>query len=178
MNIKLVPFAEADIGRLIGWVPSAEFLLQWGGAGFKFPLDRAQLKEHLGQAARENPDRLIYKAVDSATGRAAGHGELLAIDRQNRSAVIGRMLVGPTELRGQGVGQQIVRELLRVAFQELSLHRVALHVYDFNEQAIRCYEKVGFQKEGLRRDVHKMGGQYWSVYIMSILEDEWRERFP
>jgi RimJ/RimL family protein N-acetyltransferase len=175
MNIKLLPFTEADIDQLIGWVPSADFLLQWGGTGFKFPLDRAQLQDHLARAAGENPDRLIYKAVDPATGRVVGHAELLAIDRQHRSAIIGRMLVGPSELRGQGIGQQIVRELLRIAFQEMSLHRVALHVYDFNTQAIRCYEKIGFCQEGLRRDVHKMGTQYWSVYIMSILEDEWRE---
>jgi len=173
-SIELEPFTEADVDRLIEWVPSVEFLLQWAGPGFKFPLDRGQLERHLAKATGENPDRLIYTAVNSETGETVGHGELLGIDRQNRSATIGRMLVGPPELRGKGIGEQIVRELLRVAFQELSLHRVVLRVLDFNKLAIRCYEKVGFKQEGLLRDVYKLGEEYWSLCIMSILEHEWR----
>ena len=173
-SIKLEPFTEADIDQLIGWVPSEKFLLQWTGPGFSYPLDRGELKNHLVQAPGENPDCLIFKAVNSETGETVGHGELLAIDRRNRSATVGRMLVGPPELRGKGIGEQIVRELLRVAFQELSLHRVVLRVLDFNKSAIRCYEKVGFKQEGLLRDVYKLGEEYWSMCIMSMLEDEWR----
>ena len=174
MRIKLQPFTEADIDRLIDWVPSEEFLLQWGGLELKFPLDRDQLREHLAKATLENPDRFIYKAMDAKTGEVVGHGEILAIDRQNRSATIGRILVGPPEMRGRGVGQQIVGELLGIAFRELSLHRVVLRVLDFNKGAIRCYENVGFRQEGLLRDIYKLGDEYWSLCVMSILEEEWR----
>jgi RimJ/RimL family protein N-acetyltransferase len=174
-GIQLQPFTEADIDRLIGWITSAEFLLQWGGTGYTFPLDGKQIENHLTGASGESPRHLLFRAVDTETGRVVGHGEILAIDRVNRSAVLGRILVGAPEARGKGVGQQIVRQLVRVAFDELSLHRVSLRVYDFNKAAIRCYEKSGFKREGLQRDVHKMGEQYWSVYTMSILEEEWRE---
>lgn len=68
----------------------------------------------------------------------------------------------------------MVAALLNIAFNDLSLHRVGLGVFDFNESAIRSYEKVGFVKEGLLRDVRKMGDEYWSLWEMSILEDEWR----
>ena len=175
MRIKLVPFTEADIDRLIGWISSPELLLEWGGSGFSFPLDRDQLQKHLIDVAQDNPDRLIYSAVDVQTGQAVGHGEVLSIDRHHRSATLGRILVGPPDARGKGVGERIVRELVRIAFQDLSLHRVALRVYDFNTAAIRCYRKVGFQQEGLLRDVHRFGDRYWSVYIMSVLEDQWRK---
>jgi RimJ/RimL family protein N-acetyltransferase len=172
--IRLEPFTEADIDRLIDWVPSEEFLRQWAGPGFDFPLGREQLKDHLAKAALENPDRLIYKTVDAKTGEVVGHGEILSIDRQNRSATIGRILVGPPEMRGRGVGQQIVGELLGIAFRDLSLHRLVLRVLDFNKGAIRCYENAGFRQEGLLRDVYKMGDEYWSLCVMSILEEEWR----
>ncbi|MCW3108086.1 MAG: family N-acetyltransferase, partial [Segetibacter sp.] len=37
-------------------------------------------------------------------------------------------------------------------------------------------EKCGFVKEGLMRDVLRyQDDTYWSLYEMSILEDEWRE---
>ncbi|MFC1683703.1 GNAT family N-acetyltransferase [Candidatus Zixiibacteriota bacterium] len=170
--IELQPFTDADIDRLIGWIPSAEALLQWGGSGYKFPLDGKQIREHLSNASGENPKHLIFKAVDTERGRVVGHGEILAIDRVNRSAVLGRILVGSTEARGKGIGEQIVRQLVRIAFEDLSLHRVSLRVYDFNQAAIRCYEKAGFKREGLQRDVHRIGEKYWSVFTMSILEEE------
>lgn len=175
--IKLEPFTRADIDQLMAWVPSERFLLQWAGPGLSFPLDRGELERELIKAPQESPTCLIYKAVDSDTGEMVGHGELLGIDRQNRSATAGRILVGSPQLRGQGVGAHIMRALLQIAFQELSLHRVVLRVLDFNKAAIRCYEKAGFRQEGLLRDVYKVGNQYWSLRQMSILEDEWRKGF-
>jgi RimJ/RimL family protein N-acetyltransferase len=174
MKIQLQPFTEADIDRLIGWIPTVEFLLQWGGSGFRFPLDRKQLLSHLSASNQMPPDRLIYKAVDADTGAVVGHGEILAIDPYHRSATLGRLLVGDPQARGKGLGQKIVRALVEICFQELKLHRVALRVYDFNQRAIRCYEKAGFTHEGLQRDVHRIGQEYWSVHTMGILEDEWR----
>lgn len=69
----------------------------------------------------------------------------------------------------------MVIELLKIAFDNLSLHRVGLGVFALNEPAIESYEKVGFVKEGLLRDFRKMEDDYWSLWRMSILENEWRK---
>jgi RimJ/RimL family protein N-acetyltransferase len=69
----------------------------------------------------------------------------------------------------------MIQEVLRIGFEELKLHRIELGVYSTNESAIRCYERCGFVKEGLSRDVLKYNNEYWSLMEMSILEDEWRQ---
>jgi RimJ/RimL family protein N-acetyltransferase len=69
----------------------------------------------------------------------------------------------------------LMEEILKVAFDELNLHRVSLGVFDFNLSAIACYEKAGFIKEGLLRDARKNDDEYWNLWEMSILEDEWLE---
>jgi RimJ/RimL family protein N-acetyltransferase len=171
-TVKLEHFTATDIDRLIAWIPSAEFLLQWAGPVFHFPLDRAQLMRHVAAAEKPSPDRLIFKAVNPHTRETVGHGELGGIDRRNLSASIARVLVGQPHLRGQGLGEQIVSELLVVAFQELALHRVSLNVFDFNSAAIRCYDKVGFRREGTLREARRHGDVYWNVCVMSILEHE------
>ncbi|WP_144391039.1 GNAT family N-acetyltransferase, partial [Indiicoccus explosivorum] len=79
-------------------------------------------------------------------------------------------------VRGKGIGGQMIREVLKIAFEELKLHRVSLGVFDFNEPAIGLYEKIGFTKEGLLRDTLLIQGEYWSVWEMSLLEDEWPAR--
>jgi RimJ/RimL family protein N-acetyltransferase len=97
------------------------------------------------------------------------------IDRRNKSARVGKVLVGDKNVRGKGIGQLMMVEILKVAFDELKLHRVSLGVFDFNVAAIACYEKAGFIKEGLIRDSRKIGDEYWSLWEMSILENEWLE---
>lgn len=172
--INLRPFSECDIQTLIGWTDSPEFLMQWAGPGFRYPLDESQLRSLVRAPSSRTPQLMAFTAVERETDRVLGHIELFAIDRQNRSARIGRVLVGPERLRGRGIGREIVLAVLEIGFVQLALHRIDLVVFDFNQQAIACYEKAGFRREGLLRDARKMGEQYWSLLLMSILEEEWR----
>jgi len=169
--VELEAFGRGDFDRLIGWVGSAEDLMQWAGPIFRWPLDRAQLERYLAPAEAAEPSRRIYRAVDA--GEVVGHVELNAIERAHRSATLSRVLVRPG-LRGRGTGAAMVRRLLAVAFDEMHLHRVDLFVFDFNASAIACYEGLGFWHEGRLRDYRRLGDRYLSSLLMSMLEDEWR----
>ncbi|MFC4558217.1 GNAT family N-acetyltransferase [Virgibacillus kekensis] len=172
--IKLYYFNQEDFDQLIGWLDSEKLLFQWGGAHqFSYPLDQSQLFDNINNANHEDSKLLEYKAVDQTSGRAIGHISLNRIDRKNKSARIGRVLVGDKNYRGQGIAREMINQVLKIAFEELNMHRVSLGVYDFNAPAITCYERAGFQKEGLLRDASKVGEEYWSQFEMSILRDEW-----
>ena len=54
------------------------------------------------------------------------------------------------------------------------MHRIELEVYDFNPRAQHVYEKAGFMREGVRREVLLWDGEYHDAIVMSILEDEFR----
>lgn len=169
--VTLKPFMEQDFDSLIGWVDSPEFLSQWAGPAFTYPLTHEQLKQYLSQTEGEECNSLIYTVWMEE--KRVGHISLNKIDRDNRSARIGKVLVGDTSEKGRGLCRKMVTEVLKVAFDELHMHRVSLGVFDFNQPAIRCYEKAGFQKEGLLRDYRKVGTTYWNLYEMSILSEEW-----
>jgi RimJ/RimL family protein N-acetyltransferase len=173
--IELQYFDRSDFDQLIGWVKSPEFNVQWSGDSFNYPLDKEQLTEYIKDANQEKSDIFIYKVIYKETGAVVGHLSLGRIDRKHHSARIGRVLVGDGSLRGKGIGEHMMKEVLRIAFDALHMHRVSLGVFDFNKGAIACYEKVGFQKEGLLRDFRKVGTEYWNMWEMSILEEEWRE---
>jgi RimJ/RimL family protein N-acetyltransferase len=175
MMIKLEYFKRSYFKQLIEWIDSPSFLLQWGGPGFDYPLDHSQLERYIENANHENAETMIYKVLDEKTGKTIGHISLGKIDRKNRSARIGKVLVGDRDTRGKGIGQLMMKEILLIAFDELHLHRVSLGVFDFNTSAIACYEKTGFTKEALLRDFRKNGEEYWSLWEMSMLEGEWQE---
>ncbi|MBE7106029.1 GNAT family N-acetyltransferase [Bacillus cereus] len=166
--IKLEKFTRSDFKQLINWIDSEEFLIQWSGNAFTYPLNEQQLDEYT-----ESANTLAFKVIDEETETVIGHISLGQIDNINKSARIGQVLVGDTKMRGRSIGKHMMKAVPHIAFEELKLHRVTLGVYDFNTSAISCYEKIGFVKEGLLRDARKVGDTYWNLWEMSMLEYEW-----
>lgn len=71
-----------------------------------------------------------------------------------------------------GYGKEAIELALRFVFNFINTNKVKLHVYDFNERAIRCYEKLGFKREGtLRQEVYKFGALH-DIHIYGILREE------
>ncbi|PEF03371.1 GNAT family N-acetyltransferase [Bacillus thuringiensis] len=168
--IKLKTFKKSDFKQLINWINSEEFLIQWSGNAFTFPLDEQQLEKYI-----ESANTIAFKVVDEETSDVIGHISLGQIDNINKSARIGKVLVGNTKMRGRSIGKHMMKAVLHIAFDELKLHRVTLGVYDFNISAISCYEKIGFVKEGLLRESKRVGETYWNLWEMSMLEYEWKK---
>ena len=54
------------------------------------------------------------------------------------------------------------------------LHRVGLFVFEFNERAIRAYQRVGFVLEGRARQSIRRDGRWWDELQMSMLEADWK----
>ena len=84
------------------------------------------------------------------------------------------MGIGEPEARGQGFGSEVLQLLLRYAFTELNLHRVALNVFEHNPRAIHLYEKTGFTVEGRAREFLNRDGRRWDMIFMGILQEEWQ----
>jgi RimJ/RimL family protein N-acetyltransferase len=83
--------------------------------------------------------------------------------------------IGERELWGLGYGTDAMKVILRYAFQELNLRRVALDTFEYNPRAICSYEKAGFVHEGRARGYLCREGQRWDLIFMGILREEWLE---
>jgi RimJ/RimL family protein N-acetyltransferase len=74
---------------------------------------------------------------------------------------------------GSGWGTDAERTLLEFGFGTLGLQRVWLTVNADNARAIRSYEKVGFQREGVMRRSFRIRGRLTDTVMMAILREEW-----
>ncbi|HLN61294.1 MAG TPA: GNAT family protein [Symbiobacteriaceae bacterium] len=108
-------------------------------------------------------------------GRLIGSVKLWRISERNRSAML-TIYIGEHSTWSHGYGTDALRLALRQAFGPLGLNRVELHVFEFNGRAIRCYEKAGFVREGVRRSALARGSQYHNILVMGILRDEFFAR--
>ncbi len=165
--ISLEKFSECDFDRFIGWVDSEELMVQFGGPAFTYPVTHEQLKNYISDKSRK-----AYRVKDEDSDKIIGHCELGKIDLQNKSARMSRILVGDKTNRSKGYGKQIIQKLIEVGFKEMKLHRLDLGVFDFNKAAIKCYQACGLEIEGLLKDTTRVGNEYWSVYNMSIINQE------
>ncbi len=72
-------------------------------------------------------------------------------------------------IRPVEAGDALLNEILDLADHWLMLVRVELEGFSGNEGAIRLYESLGFQKEGLKRMATVRGGRYVDEYLMARL---------
>jgi RimJ/RimL family protein N-acetyltransferase len=101
-----------------------------------------------------------------------GAAGLHEVDFKNRHAAFGLSL-GDKEEWGKGYGTEATALVVKYAFETLNLNRVWLHVFEYNERAVRVSEKTGFRHEGvLRQDTYREG-RYWNTHVMAILREEW-----
>jgi RimJ/RimL family protein N-acetyltransferase len=171
--IQLEYFTNNDFEQLKGWITDEETLMNWSGALFNFPLTQKSLDWYIEDVNNiAHSDAFVYKVIETATGEVIGHISLGGISRKNRAGRISRVLVAPAH-QGKGYCYQMVKQVLKIGFEELHLHRISLGVYDLNKAAIRCYQKAGLVIEGVNRDCLLFNGSWWSLMEMSILEDEW-----
>jgi len=70
--------------------------------------------------------------------------------------------------RGQGVGERLLRACLAKA-QAKGIARVELESRADNQRAIRLYERLGFQRETLKRRAMRFDGVYYDSVQMSLL---------
>ncbi len=175
-TVQLEKFTIDEIPTLLSWIPNKEFLIQWAGTSYTFPLTAEQLINDMKKMEEQPPSLLRYDVRTIAENIPIGHIQLVKIDYENRSARIGRVLIGKPDQRNTGACVQMVHSILEIAFAQLHLHRVDLGVFDFNKPAIACYQHAGFHIEGALRDYRRVDDTYWTVLNMSILEDEYWEK--
>ena len=64
-----------------------------------------------------------------------------------------------------------VNAILLFGFHTLNLRNIDLHVFSFNEKAIKCYQKVWFQEYWRRKETHYCNGKFRDEIYMDITKE-------
>jgi len=170
--IRLQDFSENDFNQLIHAIPDARFLLQWAGPKYTYPLDIAQLKNTLEKTDGAQLSFKVFKAIKADSPAAIGHIQLMDIDYNNSSCILGRVLVF-SEFRGTGLAKELVNCAVEYAFLILGLQKITLGVFDFNQSAIATYQKIGFVEYQFNEGVRQFQNENWNVIKMKLYKNQW-----
>jgi ribosomal-protein-alanine N-acetyltransferase len=75
---------------------------------------------------------------------------------------------------GNGYATEAARAIVDWGFRELDLHRVYAQVLSGNVASCRVLEKLGMEREGVRRAHVRKGRAYHDIVLYASLRDEWR----
>lgn len=165
--VYLRPMTYEDTERIVAWRNSdavrKNFIYQ--------ELFTREGHEHWIRTMVET-GRVVQMIICETQGdRPVGSVYLRDIDRQHKKAEYG-IFIGDDGARGRGYGTAAAQLMIRYAFEELGLHRLFLRAFADNTQAIRSYEKAGFEREALLRDDVCIDGCYRDIVLMGILNKD------
>jgi [ribosomal protein S5]-alanine N-acetyltransferase len=78
---------------------------------------------------------------------------------------------------GKGYATEISRILVKFGFENLHLHKIEAGVATENIKSIRVLEKSGMTREGLRRKILPIRGEWKDSYHYAIVEDDSRDYY-
>ena len=148
----LVRLAEA-VGREEGrWILATE---GWRSIGD----ERRYLKTVL-----RHPDAAVFVADDD--GDVVGRISLSRDPHPASRHVADLGLMVAASHRGQGIGTMLLEEA--VSWSRMSeIRKLELHVFPWNEPALRLYESFGFQREGYRKAHYARDGEFVDAILMA-----------
>lgn len=122
-----------------------------------------------------NKREYSFGIYEPSSKQLIGHIALYSIKRlPYSSAFIGYSL--DERYVGRGIATEAVALLLKLAFEQLHLHRVEAYIAPDNFPSIRVIEKNNFKQEGLLRKLLYINGLWIDHYQYAILEEEYFQK--
>ncbi|MBX2827653.1 MAG: GNAT family N-acetyltransferase [Flavobacteriaceae bacterium] len=173
-RLHITPLTKADISD-IHRMNSFEEVARYNTIGIpKSEADTAKVLASALDTSKENERILGWSLRLKDNHTFVGHlGMNLSIPKYNMAEIHYHLL--PAHW-GKGYASEAVMELLRWGFEDQKLHRIEAGVATANAASIKLLERVGMQREGLRRKILPIRGEWQDNYMYAILEEDWITR--
>jgi len=118
--------------------------------------------------SRLEPKDGVHHLVAEVSGRVVGFAEVVRSPSEPRHAHVAElnMVCTHPEFVGQGVGRTLTEAVIDLADNWLNVRRLGLIVFADNPRAIRLYERLGFEHEGVMREFGFKRGGYVDAIVM------------
>lgn len=171
VSLKLIDYQDTEtLFQLIS--TSRKHLEEWGSWVQKIQTeeDTEQLiKKYLLQYAGKKGMHFLIKYKNKPVGTIS----LKQLSWDVKSGEIGYWL--SPDFVGKGIVAQATEVMLAYGFNDINLHKIEIWAADENEKSKQVPERLGFVKEGVRRDNEFLNGRFYTMVIYGLLKTEWLE---
>lgn len=121
----------------------------------------------------DRQNRYTWRIIEQHSGEFIGlAGMTLSNDKYRLGEIYFKLLPA---FWGKGYATEVAKGLIVSGFDTFKLHKVEAGVATDNERSIRVLEKTGMIREGLRRKILPIRGEWKDNYHYAIVEDDPRD---
>lgn len=170
-RLVLRELTSADVPALLAIHGDAE-LMRWFGSDPLQDLSGAErLVETFAEWRRSQTGTRWGLQLKSQSDLIGTCG-LFRWDQRWKRCVTGYELAHP--FHGQGLMREALVAMLSWGFERLDLNRVEAQIHPHNAPSLKLAEGLGFQREGLLREVGYWGGQHHDLLQYALLQRDYR----
>jgi len=143
------------------------------------PRSRDEVREVIAAKARQTSlsregEGLTLAVVLRAEGTVIGDVHLQWLSEQHRQGEVG--FVFNPKFQGHGYAAEAAREMLRLGFAQLGLHRIVGRCDALNVASARLMERLGMRREAhfIENEIFK--GAFGDEYVYAMLAREFADR--
>lgn len=160
---ELFALVDANREHLKPWMP-------WVASTNSPDDTRAFIAQTLKQVA----DNSGFQTAVCSGGKIVGVVGMHAVNWSHKQTSLGYWL--DQNAQGRGFMTRSCRAYLDHIFGDLGLHRVEIRCATGNARSRAVAERLGFQLEGVIRDVERVNGVFVDHQVYGLLAAEWEER--
>lgn len=167
---RLRELEREDVPIINAWRTSRE-LISFLGSPYRYINREVEYKWYDNYMSSRNTT--IRCTIINDKDEVIGLVSLTNIDRINQIGNF-HIMIGDCAQREKGIGYFATKEILNHAFNDMNLNRIELTVLEGNKRAIKLYEKIGFQTEGVKRKAVFKNGKFIDMIMMAILKEDFQ----
>jgi RimJ/RimL family protein N-acetyltransferase len=172
-RLVLRPLRDDDFDAVYAY-ESREDVTRWLYWGPRSPDEvRERLARKVGSRSIEAEDDVLSLGI-TRKGSDVLVGDLILalVSQEHRTGEIG-FIVHPDH-QGHGYATEAAEAVLRIAFDDVGLHRVIGRTEARNVGSARTLEKLGMRREAHLVENEWVRGEWQSELVYAILDREWR----
>lgn len=163
--MRLRPYIPSkDYEYIQSWVIDERMHALWCANLIPYPMTAKKLQDVLEKDAQDWGG-CAYAATED-DGILVGFF-VLAVNLSNNSGFL-KFVIVDNKLRGKGYGTQMIKLMLKYAFDIAGVSSVQLNVFDINDKEKKCYSNAGFIEDSNVENVFTYKDEYWGRCHMVI----------
>lgn len=162
--------SEEEFNIYVSWMRDLNTLASIGRNEYRLSIDLSIITDYVKNLNLSQNDSFFsvyYKNIFIGTFKV-GH-----IDWRSGVGDIG-LMIGEVSFRNKGLSTKILKTALPYCFNNLGLRRLSGGALSNNIAMCKCFERVGFQKEGVLRKALYENGSYCDHILYGLLRDEYK----
>ena len=161
---------ESDVdGGYSAWLNDPE-VNRFNSHG-RFPKSQEELLNYV-KSVRKNNTIVVLAVIDKTNNEHIGNISLQSISWIDRSADLA-FLLGNTSYAGKGYMYDAGTLIIQHAFKILNFRRITCGTSSENIGMLKLAEKLGFKKEGIRREALYKHGTFYDIIEFGLMANEW-----